>query len=89
MAFLSLILASPLAGLTPSCSLKGGVGLFASQIDEHVRWLIFHSDSDARVYVYTRSDRDAMIAEGQRQGINGLCWRWNIGRRGWEFTVLA
>lgn len=58
------------------------------KIKDHLRWLASRTDSDARVYVYSREARDAMFIEGRKQGLWGLACRWNVGRRGWEFTVI-
>ena len=58
------------------------------EIRRDVNWLLDYADNDARVYVYTRLARDAMIAEGRQRGIKGHCHRWNIGRRAWEFAIL-
>lgn len=63
--------------------------VFDHDIQRDVRWLQSHADQQGRIFVYTRDKRDALIAEGQRQAIEGFCWRWNVGRRAWEFQVIA
>lgn len=60
------------------------------QAQREIQWLLSHATwDDARVFVYSRSERDAMIAEGHQRRMNGLCYRWNVGRRGWEFSLIS
>ena len=62
---------------------------YPHDIQCNVRWLQDNASNQGRVFVYTRDDRDAMIAAGQGSTIEGFCWRWNVGRRAWEFFTVT
>ncbi len=64
------------------------IKMYPHEVPRNVRWLQDNVSNQGRVFVYTRDDRDAMIAEGRRCAIEGFSWRWNVGRRAWEFMVI-